>query len=262
MFSRLYYSRVTPVATGNLIRAIVSVVMLAQTAFVSLDAIIRALWRRFVSHKKLLEWVTAAQSDVAQRPGALVKRYLPSILTGALLMLFGRGSLWLCGFLFLCNFPFAVFSARSGVEKTKELNWEQRDRLTSYAAAAWRYYEEFCGVQDHYLPPDNVQETPVHRVAHRTSPTNIGLALLCTLAARDFSFIDSAMLCERIDGMLTSIEKLEKWHGNLYNWYDTTTLRVMEPRYVSTVDSGNFFLLSDRAAAGASGICRGGAKAC
>ena len=241
MFSRLYYSRVTPVATGNLIRAIVSVVMLAQTAFVSLDAIIRALWRRFVSHKKLLEWVTAAQSDVAQRPGALVKRYLPSILTGALLMLFGRGSLWLCGFLFLCNFPFAVFSARSGVEKTKELNWEQRDRLTSYAAAAWRYYEEFCGVQDHYLPPDNVQETPVHRVAHRTSPTNIGLALLCTLAARDFSFIDSAMLCERIDGMLTSIEKLEKWHGNLYNWYDTTTLRVMEPRYVSTVDSGNFF---------------------
>ena len=109
MFSRLYYSRVTPVATGNLIRAIVSVVMLAQTAFVSLDAIIRALWRRFVSHKKLLEWVTAAQSDVAQRPGALVKRYLPSILTGALLMLFGRGSLWLCGFLFLCNFPFAVF---------------------------------------------------------------------------------------------------------------------------------------------------------
>lgn len=95
-------------------------------------------------------------------------------------------------------------------------------------------------MQDHYLPPDNVQETPVHRVAHRTSPTNIGLALLCTLAARDFSFIDSATLYERIDGMLTSIEKLEKWHGNLYNWYDTTTLRIMAPRYVSTVDSGNF----------------------
>ncbi len=241
MFSRLYYSRVTPVATGNLLRALVSVLMLAQTAFVCLDAIIRALWRRFVSHKKLLEWVTAAQSDVAQRTGALVKRYLPSLLTGSLLILLGRGSLWLCGFLFLCNFPFAVFSARRGGGKTKELSPEQRDRLTSYAAAAWRYYEEFCGVQDNYLPPDNVQETPVHRVAHRTSPTNIGLAMLCMLAARDFSFIDSTMLCERIDGMLTSIEKLEKWHGNLYNWYDTATLRIMEPRYVSTVDSGNFF---------------------
>lgn len=241
MFSRLYYSRVTPVAMGNLVRALASVVMLAQTAFVSLDAMRRALWRRFVSHKKMLEWVTAAQSDVAQQPAALIKRYLPSLLAGAILMLFGRGSLWLCGFLFLCNYPFAVFSARPGREKRKELNWEQRDRLASYAAAAWKYYEEFCGVQDNYLPPDNVQETPVHRVAHRTSPTNIGLALLCTLAARDFSLIDSAMLCERMDRTLTSVEGLEKWHGNLYNWYDTTNLRILEPRYVSTVDSGNFF---------------------
>lgn len=241
MFSRLYYSRVTPVAMGNLLRALVNVVMLAQTAFVCLDALIRALWRRFVSHKRKLEWVTAAQSDVAQRPAALLKRYLPSLLAGAFLMLFGRGSLWLCGFLFLCNVPFAIFSARQGREKTKELSWEQRERLTSYAAAAWRYYEEFCGVQDNYLPPDNVQETPVHRVAHRTSPTNIGLALLCTLAARDFSLIDSAMLCERIDKMLASVERMEKWNGNLYNWYDTASLRILEPRYVSTVDSGNFF---------------------
>lgn len=241
MFSRLYYSRVTPVAMGSLVRALVSIVMLAQTAFVSFDAMVRALWRRFVSHKKMLEWVTAAQSDIAQRPAALLKRYLPSLLAGAFFMVFGRGGLWLCGLLFLCNYPFAVFSARPGGGKRKELSWEQRDRLASYAAAAWKYYEEFCGVQDHYLPPDNVQETPVHRVAHRTSPTNIGLALLCTLAARDFSLLDSAMLCERMDHMLTSVEKLEKWHGNLYNWYDTANLRILEPRYVSTVDSGNFF---------------------
>lgn len=241
MFSRLYYSKVTPVAMSNLIRALVNVVMLAQTAFVCLDAILRALWRRFVSHKKMLEWVTAAQSDVAQRPAALLKRYLPSLLIGALFILLGRGGLWLCGLLFACNYPFAVFSARRGAQRTKELSWSQRDRLTSYAAAAWRYFEEFCGAQDHDLPPDNVQETPVHRVAHRTSPTNIGLALLCTLAARDFSFLDSATLCDRVDRMLTSVEKLEKWHGNLYNWYDTITLRVLEPRYVSTVDSGNFF---------------------
>ena len=241
MFSRLYYSRVTPVAMGNLLRALVNVVMLAQTAFVCLDALIRALWRRFVSHKRKLEWVTAAQSDVAQRPTALLKRYLPSLLAGAFLMLFGRGSLWLCGFLFLCNVPFALFSAKQGREKTKELSWEQRERLTSYAAAAWRYYEEFCGVQDNYLPPDNVQETPVHRVAHRTSPTNIGLALLCTLAARDLSLIDNAMLYERMDKMLASVERMEKWNGNLYNWYDTASLRILEPRYVSTVDSGNFF---------------------
>lgn len=241
MFSRLYYSRVTPVATAGLLRALVNVVMLAQTAFVNLDALCRALWRRFVSHKRMLEWVTAAQSDVAQRPAALLKRYLPSLLAGAVFMLFGRGGLWICGLLFACNYPFAVFSARRGTQRTKELSWNQRDRLTSYAAAAWRYFEEFCGAQDHDLPPDNVQETPVHRVAHRTSPTNIGLALLCTLAARDFSFLDSTALCERVDRMLTSVEKLEKWNGNLYNWYDTITLRVLEPRYVSTVDSGNFF---------------------
>ena len=86
----------------------------------------------------------------------------------------------------------------------------------------------------------DVYKRQLHAVAHRTSPTNIGLMLLCTLAARDFGFIDTEHMCVRIEKALCSIEKLEKWNGNLLNWYDTKTLKPLSPRFVSTVDSGNF----------------------
>lgn len=103
----------------------------------------------------------------------------------------------------------------------------------------WRFYEELCTPEDHYLPPDNLQESPVWRVAHRTSPTNIGLYLLCVLAARDLGFIDVSDMLNRVENTVATVEKLEKWKGNLLNWYDTRTLRPLSPRYVSTVDSGN-----------------------
>ena len=95
------------------------------------------------------------------------------------------------------------------------------------------------GPEDHGLPPDNVQEVPVPRVAHRTSPTNIGMGLLSVLAAHDLGFLGEAELLERVDAALTTVEGLERLEGHLYNWYDTVSLAPLEPRYVSTVDSGN-----------------------
>ena len=104
----------------------------------------------------------------------------------------------------------------------------------------WQYYTRFCNERNHFLPPDNVQETPVLRVAHRTSPTNIGMMLCSCLAARDLSLISSETLCEMLERTLDSVEKLPRWHGNLLNWYDTETLEALSPRFVSSVDSGNF----------------------
>ena len=95
------------------------------------------------------------------------------------------------------------------------------------------------GGEDHGLPPDNFQETPEPRVAHRTSPTNIGMGLLATLAAHDLGFIDRDALARKIDATLTTMEGLERHEGHLLNWYDTQSLAALPPRYVSTVDSGN-----------------------
>ena len=114
-----------------------------------------------------------------------------------------------------------------------------RDYLEAIARATWTFFDELVGPEDNFLPPDNVQVRPERMVAHRTSPTNIGLGLLSTLAAHDLEFIDTPQLLRRIDQTLTTIERLEKFEGHLFNWYDTRTLAPLPPAYVSTVDSGN-----------------------
>ncbi|MFL6556154.1 MAG: glucoamylase family protein, partial [Bacillus sp. (in: firmicutes)] len=101
------------------------------------------------------------------------------------------------------------------------------------------FYEDFVTEKENWLPPDNVQIEPSNGVAHRTSPTNIGMYLTCALAARDFSFIDTPGLILRLERTLETLERMEKWEGHLYNWYDTETLNPLSPKYISTVDSGN-----------------------
>ncbi len=114
-----------------------------------------------------------------------------------------------------------------------------RAYLHEVARKTWAYFEAFVGAEDHFLPPDNVQVGANLTIAHRTSPTNIGLGLLATLAAHDLDFIDTPELVLRIDRTLTTIERLERFEGHLLNWYDTRTLAPLPPAYVSTVDSGN-----------------------
>jgi cyclic beta-1,2-glucan synthetase len=112
-------------------------------------------------------------------------------------------------------------------------------QLRRVARRTWHYFERYVTAADHHLPPDNVQQDPDLRVAHRTSPTNIGMGLLSTLAAHDLGYLDRARLASRLEDMLTGVEALERHEGHLLNWYDTTTLASLAPRYVSTVDSGN-----------------------
>ena len=119
-----------------------------------------------------------------------------------------------------------------------ELGPEDRELLLGVARTTWKYFEAFMGPDDHFLPADNFQEAPA-RIAHRTSPTNIGMGLLSTLAAHDLGLIQTGELIERIDATLTTMEGLERLEGHLFNWYDTVSLAPLPPRYVSTVDSGN-----------------------
>ena len=110
-------------------------------------------------------------------------------------------------------------------------------RLT--ARRTWRFFETFVTPADNMLPPDNFQEDPSPAVAHRTSPTNIGLYLLSVVCARDFGWIGTGQAIERLEATLATMARMQRVRGHFYNWYDTRDLRPLEPRYISSVDSGN-----------------------
>ena len=200
------------------------------------DGAVRGGIRRFFTHRKCLEWRTAAQSGGG---GLALSRYLPAQMLGLLLLFSRSGEGRFFGLCFSLIIPFVWFTAQSGSRKRGKLTPAQRDALQSQAAAMWNFYEDYVNRENHFLPPDNVQFAPVLREARRTSPTNIGMYLLSALAARDLGLIDSKGLALRVGRTIASVERLEKWQGNLYNWYDTSSLTVLPPRYVSAVDSGN-----------------------
>lgn len=238
--SRLYYSQAVPSALAAVARAYISVAYSARECFVCTDAALKALWRMFVSKKKLLEWMTAAQSESEESFLHTVLFCIPSVAASVLLFLFGMPVHRLLGLIILTDIPLTLFGNMKKDIKRKRITEAQRENLLSYASAMWGFFEEQCGRSNNFLPPDNVQISPVGAVAQRTSPTNIGLMLVSFLAARDFGFITTQELFMRLKLSFGTIEKLEKYEGNLLNWYDTVSLETLSPRFVSTVDSGNF----------------------
>ncbi len=120
-----------------------------------------------------------------------------------------------------------------------QLTADQTVFLRKLARKTWMFFETFVGPEDHWLPPDNFQELAVAKIAHRTSPTNMGLALLSNLSAYDFGYIPAGQLIARTANAFDTMEALERHRGHFYNWYDTQTLDPLPPLYISTVDSGN-----------------------
>src|SRR6185295_19336616 len=114
-----------------------------------------------------------------------------------------------------------------------------RRALRRIARRTWRFFETFVGPENHWLPPDNFQEEPKGEVARRTSPTNLGMYLLSTVAARDFGWLGTLDFVDRLETTLDTMKSLERFRGHFFNWYETRDLRVLEPKYVSSVDSGN-----------------------
>lgn len=228
-------------AGAQLIRGLYAFILLPQQAVVSLDALIRGLWRLLVSKRNLLCWT--ASSAYEKRSGKAWRRmvkYLPSELLSVILILSPYALVRLVGVIFVFQPIFALAGDRNYRGKTNSLCTEERTQLFSEIAAMWNFYEDYAGKKDNYLPPDNVQFAPVARTAHRTSPTNIGMFLLSVLAARDLELIDSRGFYIRLRRTIASVERLDTHEGNLYNWYDTKTLKKLEPPFISSVDCGNF----------------------
>jgi cyclic beta-1,2-glucan synthetase len=224
---------------------------LPHQAWLHLDAIVRTGYRQLISHRHLLEWVTAAQTERGRRHDQkafwrlLYPVTLFAILVALALALWRPVALWpalpfLLGWAFAPLLAFAVSRPlRSLKEASRQLDDAGRHTLRLIARRTWRFFETFVGPDDHWLPPDNFQEDPRPLVAHRTSPTNIGLLLLATVAARDFGYLGLLELVERLELTLDSLSLLEKSHGHCFNWYDTQTRAPLVPQYISTVDSGN-----------------------
>lgn len=150
-----------------------------------------------------------------------------------LVFIFAPHMLWLT-LIWIAAVPAAYFSSRP--EKKKKTEFD----VLKYVRDMWRYFADFQNESNNFLPPDNFQQTPLGKAARRTSPTNIGLSLLCALGAYDMGIIDESSALTFLENALSSIERMEKWNGHLYNWYSTATLKPLTPRYVSSVDNGNY----------------------
>ena len=225
------------------------IVTLVHQAGLMLDAILRTLWRLGVSRKRLLDWVTAEQAARTSEmdAGAFYRWMAPSVAAGVIALGVGFSTALLTG---LVALPFALAwffapllvhaaSRAQPLSKAAVLSAEERQELRLIARRTWGYFERFVTVEENWLPPDNYQEEPQAAVAHRTSPTNIGLYLLSVTSARDFGWIGRTEMLERLSATLGTMSRMERFRGHFYNWFDTTDLRPLDPQYVSSVDSGN-----------------------
>ncbi len=235
------------VRAGRLVAMIV--ILRAHQASLMGDAILRTLFRVLVSHRRLLQWVTTAQTGEA--PGLDARGYLRRMAWAPVIglavfavALAGPAGAWLLA-LPLCLAwiisPLAAFRASQPWDAGRDALPDAAGvaALRTTARQTWGYFETFVTPADHDLPPDNLQEDPSIVLAHRTSPTNIGLYLVSAVCAHDFGWAGLPDTATRIEATFTTLEAMQRHRGHFYNWYDTQDLRPLEPKYVSTVDSGN-----------------------
>ncbi len=231
----------------NILQALFMLVCLPFEAYISIDAIFRTFWRIIISHKNMLEW----------NPSGFAKKKNENLFTL-------YGSMWFAPFIsvvlifLLINYsPLAFFEATPflilwilspaivywvsrprPVFRTK-ITDDQRKYLRELSRKTWSFFETHVNEENNWLPIDNLQQYPITIIAHRTSPTNIGLSLLANVAATDFGYISIAQLLNRTSKTFQTLNKLERYSGHFFNWYDTQSLVPLHPKYISTVDSGN-----------------------
>src|SRR4051812_41996255 len=255
-----YYLAVGRDAITNVQQFALAIVFLPHQAVVSADAIVRTLYRLFISHRNLLEWQTASQVERALGIGSQRETWRRMWPVTALCLVvavviglhvsIGAGSspddrfIFVMGTLplvlaWLASPSIAFALSHPSILGEIHLTDAERQAALRYAKLHWTYFEKFVTEETHWLAPDNFQEDPEPVLALRTSPTNIGLQLLSTVSAMDLGFITRADMIDRVEKVFRSLERMRRFHGHFFNWYDLNELRVLEPGYVSTVDSGN-----------------------
>jgi cellobiose phosphorylase len=227
---------------------VLSMLTLPYEAFLNMDAIIRTNWRVLISHHKQLQWnpsSTVLNQENKTFFGSFLSMWFPPVLSVLIFAWMSSHNTpgmeitlpFLIGWLVVPAITWKISLPYKG--KPIILTDEQKKFLRRLARKTWAFFETFVVAGDNWLPPDNYQESPVERIAHRTSPTNMGLSLLANLTAWDFGYIPTEILLERTSNTLHTMQRMERYAGHFYNWYDTLTLEPLNPKYISTVDSGN-----------------------
>lgn len=234
-------------AIRELEAALFAVACLPYEGYFSLDAMVRTLWRMRVSHRHLLEWTSSGDLDRSRRGIVAFHRTmwiapLLALVTASTLAWLAPAVLIVAGpilLLWLAAPSIAWWMSRPLTRREARLTADQVRFLRTLSRKTWDFFERFVGPEDHWLPPDNYQEHPAPVVAHRTSPTNMGMSLLANLAAYDFGYLPATGLIERTTRTLGTMAGMERYRGHFFNWYDTRTLKPLDPLYISSVDSGN-----------------------
>jgi cyclic beta-1,2-glucan synthetase len=231
-------------------RSLLALVLLVGESAVNMDAIVSVLYRIYVSRKRLLQWVTSAHTIHLSKNNPkhslvwrrMAKANIILILIFVLLFFFQFKSVllaipWII--LWLSAPQVSILLSKPIQSKEEVLSPRAEQTFRNIALRTWMFFETYVGPEDSWLPPDHYQESPRGVIAHRTSPTNIGLYLLSTISGYELGYVTSIDLIYRVQQTLETIGKMEHYRGHLYNWYDTQSLIPLPPRYISTVDSGN-----------------------
>jgi cyclic beta-1,2-glucan synthetase len=233
----------------GLSRFLLNIIFIPYHAWVHVDAIFRTFIRLVFTKKKLLEWMTSAQSKNSASVDFLsfFKRMLWSqifLLVMFIYLISHSFASWIYStpfFILWFSAPFVAWKISLPIHKEEQLPLTENEILIyrNTARKTWRFFSNFVNSNENHLPPDNFQEIPVPVIAHRSSPTNFGLYLLSVISARDFGWIGIHEMVERLESTLTNMQNLPRYNGHFYNWYETTTKAALEPRYISSVDNGN-----------------------
>ena len=247
-FSQKKYSKEINGYGAIVIKSLIDISLIPDKAYLSINAGAKSLYRILKSKKHLLEWTTAEEAEKMSKSGILAycANMVPNLVLGILFFAIGLyfkmyinmvlGTLWISAPIVMNYISKPIKEKR----KYEELDGNSKEYIIDVAKKTWLYFKDNMNEKSNFLPPDNYQENRKEKVVYRTSPTNIGLALLSVIASYDLGFESKEYVINLIEKMLATIEKLPKWNGHLYNWYNIDNLTALYPRYVSSVDSGNF----------------------
>lgn len=226
-----------------------SLAVLPNQAYVQINAVIKSINRQIITKRSMLEWEPAADSEkkLELNPENFYAIMYPGIILSFIFLIGYYFSNLYIGLILTIliltwiSSPFLSYKMSLPYsEVIKEIPLTDRIELRKWSRQIWTFFDLFADEENNYLPPDNIQLEPYKGIAHRTSPTNIGLSLLCNLAAEDLGYISKIRMLKKIRNTLNTIRKMPKWNGHIYNWYNTENLEPLYPIYISTVDNGNF----------------------
>lgn len=245
-----YYSKLLHGMLVVIARAIVQLAVLPKEAWMYSDAIVRALYRMKISHRNLLNWVTSEEAERSTRRSLwayclqfwmnfvcavllLALVWMPGIALAARIGAVVVAAVWVTA-------PLMMFLLGRPFPSRQRLDYKEQQEVKDWAQRTWHFFDSYISEDNNYLIPDNYQHNRSEKTDYKTSPTNIGYSLLAIVCAQRLGYIDTEQAIERLDHVIDSVNRLPKWNGHLYNWYDIHKMKALYPYFVSTCDSGNF----------------------